>query len=478
MKLFNSLTREVEEFKPLKSGKVGMYTCGMTVYDYAHIGHGRKYVTDDLLKRLLTYNGLEVTHVQNVTDVGHLVSDEDEGEDKMEKGAKKAGKTVWEVAEFFTKDFYAQMDMLNIIRPNVVAPATKHVPEQIALAEKLLEKGFAYATPEAVYFDTSKFPRYEGLFGRQSLKEKQVAAREEVDTGMHKKNPEDFVLWFKAVGKYENHIMVWDSPWGKGFPGWHIECSAMSMKYLGETFDIHTGGEDHLNVHHPNEVAQSEAATGKPFARYWLHTHFLMVEGQKMSKSLGNVYKVSDIIDKGFTPMALRYLFLTAHYRVQQNFTWASMNAAQAAYDKLVEFVAKTRKASLSDSRTELSQEKLKKLDEYKARFEEAANNDLNFPQAIAVMWEMLKSNIPDYDKLDTLLDWDQILGLKLNEIGIETEKVPEEVKNLIHERQQLRDAGKYVEADNTRMQIEKLGWTVKDTKLGPEAKKLYGPQR
>src|SRR3990167_5528692 len=259
-----------------------MYTCGPTVYDYAHIGHARKYVYDDLLRRVLSANGLEVMHVQNVTDVGHLVSDADEGEDKLEKGAREMKRTVWEAAEFFTRDFYKMADSMNILRPTITARATDHIKEQTDLIQKLADK--------------------------------QVAVREEVKTGEHKRHPADFALWFKRVGRFADHQMHWESPWGDGFPGWHIECSAMSMKYLGESFDIHTGGEDHLPVHHPNEIAQAEAATGKLLARYWVHNAFLLIDGQKMSKSLGNLFRVEDVVEKGFSPLALRYLYLTAHY--------------------------------------------------------------------------------------------------------------------------------------------------------------------
>ncbi|MCX5636126.1 MAG: cysteine--tRNA ligase, partial [Planctomycetota bacterium] len=333
--LTNSLTRKKEKFEAIAPPDVGMYTCGITVYDYAHIGHGRKYVTDDILKRVLTANGYKVKHVQNVTDVGHLISDADEGEDKLEKGAIKQGKTVWEVAEFFTKNFYESMDKLNIIRPDVICKATDHIKEQIELVQKLMDKGFAYDTPEAVYFDIAKFPKYGEAFG-QKLEDKKVAARGEVQTGEHKKSPADFALWFKRVGRFENHTMHWDSPWGDGFPGWHIECSAMSMKYLGEQIDIHTGGEDHISIHHPNEIAQSEAATGKsPFVKYWLHTAFLTIDGKKMSKSLENFYTVSDVAKKDFDPLALRYLYLGAHYRDPLNFTWDSLQAAQSALVKI-----------------------------------------------------------------------------------------------------------------------------------------------
>lgn len=460
MRIYNSLTWQVEEFVSLKPKKAGMYTCGMTVYDYAHIGHGRKYVMDDLLRRLLTYNGYEVTHVQNVTDVGHLVSDADEGEDKMEKGARKSGKTVWEVAEMFTRDFYASMDLLNILRPTIVCKATEHIDEQINLIKRLSDKGFAYETPEAVYFDVGRFPRYESLFG-QKLGEKQTAAREGVQTGEHKKNELDFALWFKAVDRFANHVMVWDSPWGKGFPGWHIECSAMGMKYLGESFDIHTGGLEHQGVHHPNEIAQAEAVTGKPLAKYWVHSGFLTVDGQKMSKSLGNVYRVGDVIAKGFSPMALRYLYLTAQYRGPLNFTWSGLAAAQTAYEKLAAFIRDSRLSK----RVELSKEKMKKLDGFRDRFWAAVNNDLGFPGGLAVMWEMVKSNIPDYDKVDELLDWDEVLGMKLSQT--EAVVIPPEVTDLAAKREQMRKLGKFVEADQIRLEVEKSGFKIKDTPMG-----------
>ncbi len=462
MKIYNSLTRQIEDFIPLKKGKVGMYTCGPTVYSYDHIGHGRKYVYDDLLRRLLTYQGFQVTHVQNITDVGHLISDADSGEDKMEKGAKLLKKTVWEVADFFIAAHFESMDKLNVLRPDISCRATENISEQIALVQRLVDKGFAYATPEAVYFDVAKFPRYGSLFG-QSLDEKLVGARADVIVGQHKKHPADFVLWVKRVGDKATHTMHWDSPWGDGFPGWHIECSAMAMKYLGESFDIHTGGEDHLSIHHPNEIAQSEAATGKPFAKYWVHYGFVMVEGQKMSKSLGNVFRVEDVVEKGFSPLALRYFYLTAHYKNPQNFTWSALAAAQGAYDKLVAFVRQVRAAEAS--RTSLSKEKLKKLDDYRNRFWQTLDADLNMPQALAVLWEMLKSNISDRDKLELLLDWDQVLGLDL--ARVDALQVPDQVMQLTHQREQLRNEGQFVKADEVRMQIEKLGFTIADTAHG-----------
>ena len=459
--LTNSLTRKKEKFVPINPPDVGMYTCGMTVNDFAHIGHGRKYVTDDILKRILTVNGYKVKHVQNVTDVGHLVSNADEGEDKLEKGAAKQGKTVWEIAEFFTKNFYESMDKLNVIRPDIICKATDHIGQQIELVQKLMDKGFAYDTPEAVYFDIAKFPRYGAAFG-QRLEDKKVAVRGEVQTGEHKKNPADFALWFKRVGRFENHTMHWDSPWGDGFPGWHIECSAMSIKYLGDQFDIHTGGEDHLSVHHPNEIAQSEASTGKvPFVKYWLHTAFLTIDGKKMSKSLGNFYTVADVEEKGFDPIALRYLYLGAHYRDPLNFTWDSLTASQNALEKL-----RGQISALKDQkdRTILSQEKQKQIDEYRNKFMEAVNDDIGTPKALAVLWEVMGSNIPSGDKCDLVMSLDEILGLKLGEA--KNIEIPENIKALMEKREKLRSEGKYDEADKIREQIQKLGFKVSDKPL------------
>lgn len=448
--LFNSLTRKKEKFVPVKPSNVGLYTCGMTVYDYAHIGHGRKYVADDILKRTLEVMGYKVKHVQNVTDVGHLVSDADEGEDKLEKGAKKEGKTVWEVAEYFTQHFYASMDKLNILRPEIVCRATEHIDEQIELVKKLMAKGFAYETAEAVYFDLAKFPQYSGLFG-QRLEEKKVAARAEIKEGEHKKNPYDFALWFKRVGRFANHVMFWPSPWGDGFPGWHLECSAMSMKYLGQTFDIHTGGEDHLSIHHPNEIVQSEAATGKsPFVKYWLHTAFLMVDGRKMSKSLGNFYTIEDIEAKGFDPLALRYLFLTAHYRDPLNFTWKSLESAQIAWENLRKIVSVLPKGKLQGG------------SEYKEKFTQALGDDLNTPRALAVLWEIIKSGISDAEKHLLAMEFDKVLGLNLDQAPQEL-PMSSEIKKLTGQREKLRKLGKFTQADKIRRRITQLGYKIED---------------
>ncbi len=465
LKLHNSLTKQLEEFKPLNPPKVSMYTCGMTVYDYAHIGHGRKYVNDDVLRRTLTYFGHDVLHVQNVTDVGHLVSDSDSGEDKLEKGAKKFGKTVWEVAEFFTDHFYSSMDQLNILRPTIICKATDHIKEQIEMIQTLVDKGFAYDTQEAVYFDVTKFPEYGKLFG-QKLEDKKTAVREEVQEGEFKRNPQDFTLWFKRVGRFQDHTMHWSSPWGDGFPGWHIECSAMSVKYCGPQIDIHTGGEDHLPVHHPNEIAQSEAATGKsPFVKYWLHTSFLLVDGTKMSKSLGNFYTVEDIVKKNIDPIALRYFYLTAHYRKQLNFTFEALEAAQTALNKLRDQVISLKNNS---DRTVLSEEKNTKIDDYRKQFEEAISNDLNMPQALAVVWEVVKSNIPSTDKLDLLLTFDQVLGLNLSQVSqFPSIPVSDDVQKLITKRNEFKKQKDFGKADEIRAEIEKLGYTVNDTANG-----------
>jgi len=412
--LYNSSSRQKELFTPINPtsgvGLVRLYTCGPTVYDYAHIGHGRKYLMDDILRRTLEFNGFKVNHVQNVTDVGHLVSDADDGEDKLEKGAKRQNKTVWEVAEYYTKSFYESMDALNFLRPTVICKATDHIQEQTKLIEKLFKNGYAYDTPEAVYFDTTKFLNYGKLTG-QKQEDKKTAVRDEVNTGEYKKHSHDFALWFKRVGRFADHTMHWDSPWGDGFPGWHIECSAMSMKYLGEQIDIHTGGEDHLSIHHPNEIAQSEGATGKkPFSKFWVHSAFLTVDGTKMSKSLGNFYTIEDVITKGYDPIALRYLYLGAHYKKPMNFTWKALDSASKGLKRLQQTI---NNLQVSD-RTVLSEEKNQKIKEFRIKFNQAINDDLNTSKAMAVMFEMLKSNIPSPDKYDLAIFFDEVLGLRL----------------------------------------------------------------
>lgn len=459
LKLHNTLSRKIEDFVPLNPPKVTLYTCGPTVYDYTHIGHLRTYVGNDVLRRVLEVNGYEVKHVMNITDVGHLVSDEDQGEDKIEKGAREQGRSVWEVAKFFEDYFWKASDALNIKRPNIVAKATDHVEEQIKLIHKLEKNGFIYITEQAIYFDISKFPNYTKLSG-QKLEEKEIGAREDVFVDKQKKNPHDFALWFFTVGHFKDHVMRWPSPWGEGFPGWHIECSAMAMEYLGDTIDIHTGGIDHIPVHHTNEIAQSEAATGKKFVKFWVHHEFLLVDGEKMSKSKKNFYRIDEIKQKGFDPLALRYLFLTAHYRDKLNFTWKSLEAAQNALNNLRETVRDWEEPKIGCAQLEQD-------------FIEAVNNDLNIPQAVAVMWDMVRSDNPTSAKAKTILEMDKILGLKLDEYLGKVIEVPEEVMHLVRKREQARNTGNFKESDKLRKEIKKLGFQIEDTPSGPRIKKV-----
>jgi cysteinyl-tRNA synthetase len=462
MQLFNSLTRKKEEFIPLKPGKVGIYTCGPTVYNYAHIGNLRAYIFADVLRRLFEFEGYEVKHVMNITDVGHLTSDDDVGEDKMEAGARREGKSIWDLARSYEVAFFQDTDRLNIERPTVVARATEHVATMIELVERLQERGYTYETDQAVYFDVSKFPDYTKLAG-QSLEEKVVAARAEVQEDLQKKNPADFVLWFKAVGRFENHLMQWDSKWGKGFPGWHIECSAMSMRYLGETFDIHTGGIDHIPVHHTNEIAQSEAATGKQFVRYWLHEEFLIVGGgEKMAKSAGEFLTLRSLIDRGYDPLAYRFLCLQVHYKSKLNFTWESLDAAAAGYDRLKAFVGLASRAGGTEQPW---------VQEYRGRFREAVTDDLNMPRAMAVVWEMVKeaNTRQELGILDALYDFDQVLGLKLDEAAASAQEreLEPEFAALIVEREKARAAKDWAKADDIRKELAAAGITIEDRPEG-----------
>ncbi len=457
LKLYNTLSREIEDFTPLNPPKVGMYTCGPTVYDYTHIGHLRKYVGDDILRRVLEANKYEVKLVMNITDVGHLVSDEDSGEDKIEKGARESGRSVWEVARFYEDYFWKSVQLVNIERPNVVAKATEHIKEQIKLIHRLEKNGFIYITNHAIYYDISKFPNYTKLSG-QSLEDKQTGVREDVVIDKQKKNPADFALWFFTVGHFKDHTMRWPSPWGEGFPGWHIECSAMSMEYLGDSFDIHTGGIDHIAVHHTNEIAQSEAATGQSFVQIWIHHGFLQVDGEKMSKSKKNFYRIDEVQEKGFDPLALRYLFLTAHYRDKLNFTWESLKAAQNALNNLRETIRGWEEPNIGCA-------------EFEQKFKDAVNNDLNMPQAVAVLWEMVHSDYPISAKAKTLLEMDKILGLGLDEYLGKPIKVPASVMKLVEKREHARKSGDFKKSDELRREIKKLGYEVEDSLKGATIK-------
>lgn len=464
MKLFNTLSRKIEEVVPISPGKIGLYACGPTVYDYAHLGHLRKYIMDDVLVRALRYQGFEVNHVMNITDVGHLVSDDDAGEDKLEKGARKHGISVWEVAKRFEEHFWKSLDTVHVQRPTVSCRATDHIAEQIAMIRSLEEKGFTYKTPDGLYFDTSKVKQY-GALARLKADGLQAGARVKM---AGKKYLTDFALW-KFSPTEEKRQMEWDSPWGKGFPGWHIECSAMSVRYLGEQFDIHTGGIDHITVHHPNEIAQSECATGKtPFVKIWVHHNFLQVEGQKMSKSLGNVCRIEDVIEKGYLPEALRLLFLGAHYRSEMNFTWDGLAGAEKALNRLILQLVVAR---AEQERTVLSQEKLEKLDAFRAKFFSAVQHDLNLAEAIVVVWEVMKSNVPGQDKYDLVLEFDSVLGLNLaglcaqaQAISHQPEDIPEDIQLLAQKRSEAKRNHDYVLADTLRAQLEQLGWEIQDT--------------
>lgn len=468
MDLYNTLTRKIDEFKPLNAPNVTLYTCGPTVYDYTHLGHIRKYTNDDVLKRTLMYLGFKVKHVMNITDVGHLVSDEDAGEDKLEKGARKAGKTVWEVAQFYTDFFMKTIHAMNIIDPDIICKATENIPAMIELISVLEKKGFTYQTKEALYFNIEKFPSY-GKLSRQKLEDKAIGVRDEVIVDQEKKNPADFALWFRRVGRFEDHTMHWESPWGDGFPGWHIECSAMSMKFLGETIDIHTGGVDHIPVHHENEIAQSEAATGKTFVRWWVHDEFLQIEGQKMSKSMGNFLTIDDFEKKQIDPLALRLLFLQTHYRQQMNFTWEAVQGAQEAYRKLKETVVVLRQQT---ERSMLSEEKLEKINEYRENFVKAISTDLQMPQAVAILFEVVKSNIPSTDKFDLLMEFDQVLGLNLAKAQNVSEPIPEEIDILAKQRRLARDQKDWQKSDEVRNEIESKGYIVEDTSDGYKVKR------
>ena len=476
MKLFNTLTRGLEEFGPIKDKQVGIYSCGPTVYWNQHIGHMYAYTQWDCLVRALRYLGFKVTWVMNITDVGHMTSDEDVGEDKMEKGAKREGLSVWQIADRYIAQFKESLSLLNITSPDVMCRATEHIQEQIDLIKKIEANGFTYRTKTGIVFDTAKFPGYAD-FAKLNLKEQYSGSRVEVDP--EKKKPWDFLLW---VTNQPNHIMQWDSPWGRGFPGWHIECTAMSVKYLGEQFDIHTGGKEHVPVHHTNEVAQAYGAFGRQTANFWLHNEWLTFKGEKISKSAGNFILVSDLEEKGFGPLALRYLIMTSHYRAGLEFSWESLGAAQTALNRLYENVAMLRQKVAATGGVKLfnlqgvNVKMEGKETEWREKFIKAISDDLNMPQAIAVAWEMLKGDLDNQSKYTLLLDWDRVLGLKLEEVSkvSKVSRVPKAIKELVEKREELRKEGKWPEADEARKKIEDLGWLVEDTESGPRVKPLF----
>ncbi len=476
MKFFNSLSRKIEEVEPREVGKIGMYTCGPTVYSTPTIGNFRTYTLSDLLVRSLRYLGYDVKHVMNLTDVGHLTSDADtgdnegdasQGEDRLEKAAAKTGRSAWDISHSYAEEFLVHMKLLNILQPEVVCKATDHIPEQIAMVQKLEAKGLVYKIKDGMYFDVAEYEKQGYKYGELSTLD-QIKFGARLEPNPDKKDPRDFALWkFSPTAisgaTSQKRQMEWESPWGVGFPGWHIECSAMSTKYLGDQFDIHVGGEDLRSTHHPNEIAQAEGATGKhPFVKYWVHGAFLLVDGGRMGKSLGNAYTVADVAEK-VDPLALRYFYLTGHYRKQLNFTWEGLQASQTALTKL----RKVYMAAYDDKiqRTTLSAEKLEKIEEYQQKFRGRIEDDLDMPGALAVVWEVAKSNIPNYDKAEMMVEWDGVLGLNLTQnLEIKAQNdIPEEVSRLIEQREAMRKMRNYGEADKIRLDIEKLGYRLED---------------
>lgn len=452
--LYNTRSRTKEPFAPLFPDEVGLYTCGPTVYNYAHLGNLRTFLFEDVLKRVLLYNGFRVRHVMNITDVGHLTGDRDLGEDKIEAGSRREGKSAWEIAEFYTRAFREDMARLNILEPTVWCRATETIPEQIALIRILEEKGFAYRISDGIYFDTARFPEY-GRLSSQNLEALREGAR--VERNPEKRNPTDFALWkFSPPGVKRQ--MEWDSPWGRGFPGWHIECSAMSLKYLGERLDIHCGGIDHIDIHHTNEIAQSEAATGKPFFRFWMHGAFLNIQGgKKMAKSEENFLTLENaLIRKGIPPLAFRFAAFLSHYRKPMEYSEASMEAARGGLEHLHNQVRDLGPGA-PEAEADAS---------FRKKFLHEVNDDLNMPRAMAVVQELLKSDLPPAVKRATVLDFDRVLGLDLNRLD-RREDLPEDVRRLVAARNAAREAKNWAEADRLRAEIQKLGYTVKDTREG-----------
>lgn len=448
MKIFNSLTRQKQDLVTHDEGLVRMYSCGPTVYSYPHIGNMRAYLFMDALRRTLKYNGYKIDGVMNITDVGHMTSDEDEGEDKMLVASKREHKSPWEVAKYYTDIFISETKRLNIDMPEHICPATSVMPEIIVFVKKLIENGNAYETSKGIYFDIATFAGY-GKLGGVGLENKLAGAR--IDIDKEKRHPADFALWIKAP---KQHIMQWDSPWGKGYPGWHIECSTIGIKYLGEYIDIHTGGVEHRPVHHENEIAQDDAYAGHQVVSNWMHLEHLLVNGGKMSKSLGNVYKLDDLVAKGFSPEDYRYFFFTTHYAKQQNFTWEGLESAKNAL-KSLKNILKEHKESTDNTKV--------KIDKAEKDFLEAINDDLNLPKALGIVWTLLK--MPRDRKIyDAIIKFNQIFGF-----DFEGDIIPTEVQELAKQRWQAKQNRDFATADELRNKILGLGFTVKDTKEGYE---------
>ena len=462
LKLYNTLTRNKDEFVPLDKDIVKMYSCGPTVYSAAHVGNMRAYIFMDTLRRVLKYNGYKLDHVMNITDVGHLVSDADEGEDKMEKTARETNKSPWDIAKEYTELFLVDIAKLNIERPEHITPATEHIKEMEEYVKRIMDNGYAYETSKGIYFDTSKLPTY-GELSRANLDKQKAGARIEVDE--EKRNPLDFALWIKAP---ENHIMKWDSKWGKCYPGWHIECSAMGYKYLGKQFDIHTGGIDAIPIHHENEIAQARGAFGCIPANYWIHNEFLLMDGGKMSKSLGNCYTVADIEAKGFEPLAYRYLNFTSHYGNKLNFTWDGIEASQVSLNRLRE----NYKAQINGNGSVDKEE----IDRLEKAFLDAINDDMNMPQALAVVWEVAKANNRSKDYAKLLEKFDTVLALNITSEPFKKEEKVEldsAIEELLEKRKQARINKDFALSDEIRDELLSKGYKVIDTKEGQKIERI-----
>ena len=456
---YNTLTGKKEKFIPINKNEVKMYSCGPTVYSYAHIGNFRTYIFVDSLRRTLEYNGYKMKHVINITDVGHLTSDADTGEDKMEKAAKKEGKDPYEIAKFYANAFMNDMGKLHIEKPEIITKATDNIPQMIEMVKEIIKNGYGYETSKGIYFDVSKLDKYPVL-SNNSVEGQQAGARVEVDK--EKRNPFDFALWIKAP---ENHIMKWDSPWGKSYPGWHIECSAMGRRFLGENFDIHTGGVDHIPVHHENEIAQCKGAFGHNPANFWMHCEFLLVDGGKMSKSLGNIYTISELKEKGIEPLAYKLFCFSSHYRNKLNFTFDGVKASNIALNRI-------RKGYLAHLNGNDSIEE-KEIEEYENRFHNAINDDLNIPLAIGVLWDVIRNEKKSKELADLILRFDKVFGLdlansekylqELNENEEDISVIPEQVLQFANERKIARENKDFQKADLLRKKIEESGYQIKD---------------
>lgn len=460
LKLYNTLTRKKEEFVPLKKGTVKMYSCGPTVYNYAHIGNMRAYIFMDTLRKVLKYNGYKVKHVMNITDVGHLVSDADEGEDKMAKTARIENRSVYEIAKEYTDAFMKDIKALNIDTPEHIAKATEHIREMEIYVNDIVKNGYAYETSKGVYFDTSKLPNYGKMLSNNNIDDLKSGARVEVDT--EKRNPQDFALWIKAP---KEHIMKWNSKWGLCYPGWHIECSAMSRKYLGDKFDIHTGGVDHIPIHHENEIAQSIGATGHNLANYWMHVEFLLIDGGKMSKSLGNVYTLNDLKAKGIDALSYRYFTYSSHYRNKLNFTWDAIKSAKNSLNKLRDMIALHKDVNKKIDKNIISK--------YEEQFLDAINDDMNMPVAISIVWEIAKEKEKSNDFYELIKKFDSVLSLDLDKNDKEDINIPEDIKLILNERKDARENKNFAKSDELRDKLKELGYIVKDTKDGQIIEKV-----